>query len=184
MAEVDPRALVAAALRRERERAGVSLSELARLAGIAKSTLSQLESGEGNPSIETLWALAVALDVPFSQLVDPPQRVVRLIRAGEAPVIPSSEANYASALLSTSPPGARRDLYLVSGEPGSPRISEPHNRGTVEHIVLCTGRARVGPLDEPVELAPGDYLAYPGDEPHVFDALEPGTTAVTLSEHS
>jgi transcriptional regulator with XRE-family HTH domain len=52
--------------------AGLSLTELARRAGIAKSTLSQLESGAGNPSVETLWALAVALGVPFSRLVDLP----------------------------------------------------------------------------------------------------------------
>ena len=57
---------IAASIRTERERAGLSLSELARNAGIAKSTLSQLESGAGNPSLETLWALSVALEVPFS----------------------------------------------------------------------------------------------------------------------
>ena len=57
---------IAAALRRERARAGVSLTELARRAGIAKSTLSQLESGSGNPSVETLWALGTALGVPFA----------------------------------------------------------------------------------------------------------------------
>ena len=30
--------------------------------------------------------------------------------------------------------------------------------------MLSSGRALVGPSDAPVELAPGDYLAYPGDE--------------------
>src|SRR5688500_11340444 len=45
-----PLATIAAALRRERDRVGISLTELARRAGIAKSTLSQLESGVGNPS--------------------------------------------------------------------------------------------------------------------------------------
>ena len=45
-----PIGLLATALRRERERAGMSLAELARRAGLAKSTLSQLESGTGNPS--------------------------------------------------------------------------------------------------------------------------------------
>ena len=50
-------ALVSLSLRRERARAALSLTELARRAGIAKSTLSQLENGTGNPSIETLWAL-------------------------------------------------------------------------------------------------------------------------------
>ena len=56
-----PIAAIAAALRSERERSGMTLSEAARRAGIAKSTLSQLESGTGNPSVETLWALAVGI---------------------------------------------------------------------------------------------------------------------------
>src|ERR1700760_1558730 len=66
--EQSPQKLVAVALKRERTRAGLSLSEVARRADIAKSTLSQLESGLGNPSLETLWALGNALGVPFSQL--------------------------------------------------------------------------------------------------------------------
>jgi len=53
----------------------------------------------------------------------------------------------------------------------------------VEHVVLSTGRALVGVTGEPVELAPGDYIRYPGDVAHVFEALEPGTLAVLLSEH-
>ena len=68
-----PLELIAASLRRERRASGLSLTEVARRAGIAKSTLSQLESGTGNPSVETLWAICVALDVPFSRLVDPPR---------------------------------------------------------------------------------------------------------------
>jgi quercetin dioxygenase-like cupin family protein len=37
--------------------------------------------------------------------------------------------------------------------------------------------------DEPVELGPGDYIRYAADLPHVFEALEPATLAVLLSEH-
>ena len=69
-----PIAAIAASLQRERKRVGLSLAEVARRAGIAKSTLSQLESGTGNPSVETLWALSVTLDVPFAQLVEPEAR--------------------------------------------------------------------------------------------------------------
>lgn len=46
-----------------------------------------------------------------------------------------------------------------------------------------TGRAVVGPADDPVELHPGDYIAYPADQPHVFAAVEPDTMAVMASEH-
>ncbi|TYB41555.1 helix-turn-helix transcriptional regulator [Actinomadura chibensis] len=174
---------IAAAIRRERERAGLSQTDLARRAGLAKSTLSQLEAGGGNPSVETLWALGTALDVPFSRLVEPPRAAVRVVRAGEGPAARAERADYAAALLAACPPHARRDLYRVTAGPGRPRVSDPHPPGTVEHVVLASGRARVGPPDEPAELAPGDYVTYPGDAPHVFEALEPGTSAVFLMEY-
>ncbi|MCO1653473.1 helix-turn-helix domain-containing protein [Pseudonocardia humida] len=183
MERTEPRATIAAALRRERERLGVSLTELARRAGVAKSTLSQLEAATGNPSIETLWALAVALDVPFSRLVDPPSEPVQVIRAGEAPVVHSEHAAYSGALLSSCPPGARRDLHVITAEPGAVRDAHAHIRGTTEHLVVLAGRWRVGPAGAEVELDPGDYARFPGDRPHTYTALAPGSSAVLVMEY-
>lgn len=174
---------IAASLRTERVRAGLSLTEVARRAGLAKSTLSQLESGTGNPSLETLWALCVALEIPFSRLVAVSRPPVQVIRAGEGPAVGSEQSDYRATLLAASPPGARRDVYSVAAEPGPQRSSTPHPPGVVEHVVISAGRALVGIADEPVELSPGDYICYPADVPHVFQALEPGTRAVLVSEH-
>jgi len=179
-----PQQLIAAALRRERRRTGLSLTEVARRAGLAKSTLSQLESGTGNPSIETLWALCVALDTPFSRLLDPPRAPVTVIRAGQGPTVAAAQAHYTATLLAGCPPGARRDLYRITAEPGPARASDPHMPGVIEHVVLSSGRALVGVADDPVELAPGDYICYPADLAHVFQALEGGTDAVLINESS
>lgn len=173
---------IARALRREREAIGISVSELARRAGVSKATISQLENGAGNPSVETLWALGDALNVPFAVLVDQPATSPTLIRAADAADVPSSAAPYAAALLSASPPQARRDIYLLRAEPGEARQSRPHPHGTIEHVILVAGAALVGPADEPVALEPGDYLSYRGDAPHIFEATVPGTTAVLVSE--
>lgn len=178
----DLRARIARTLRREREGAALSVSELARRAGVSKATVSQLESGAGNPSVETLWALGVALDVPFAVLVDQQANAPTLIRAADHTGVPAAAAAYSATLLSASPPGARRDLYLLQAEPGDPRRSGPHHPGTVEHVVLISGRAEVGPVDETVTLGPGDYLCYLGDAPHIFAAMTPGTSAVLISE--
>jgi len=187
MADANPPAdmvaLVSLSLRRERARTGLSLTELARRAGIAKSTLSQLESGTGNPSLETLWALGLALGVPVSHLVDPPRGGIQVIRAGEGPVMHAEHAAYDAALLAASPPGARRDIYRVIAQPKSPHLAHPHMPGTIEHLILSTGRVLAGPDGEAVELGPGDYVRYPGDVPHVFDALEPDTSGVIIMEH-
>lgn len=178
-----PLEVIAASLRRERDRVGLSLSELAKRAGIAKSTLSQLEAGTGNPSVETLWALGVALGVPFSRLVDPPTTRVQVIRAGQGPAIYSERAHYTATLLASCPPGARRDIYVLDLEPGNPRESEPHMPGTVEHAIVSRGRVRTGPKSDLVELGPGDYVMYPGDVPHTAQALEPNTSVVLIMEH-
>jgi transcriptional regulator with XRE-family HTH domain len=103
MERTAPLHTIAAALRRERERHGISLAELARRAGIAKSTLSQLESGAGNPSVETLWSLAVVLDVPFSRLLDPPAAPVHVVRASDRPVVRAELARFTSTLLAACP---------------------------------------------------------------------------------
>lgn len=174
---------IAASLRRERERRDLSVSELARRARVAKATVSQLENGGGNPSVETLWALASALGITFADLVDEGAHSPTLIRAGEeGTAVASSASEYVAVLLSASPPHARRDIYLLSAEPGQPRRSDPHPRGTVEHLVMVSGRGLVGPADAPYELSPGDYLSYAGDSPHVFEALTPGMSAVCVVE--
>lgn len=173
---------IGSAVRRERNRIGWTAAELARRANISKANLSQLESGTGNPSVETLWALGDALGVPFSALVDAGAESPTLIRATEAQPVAASAAEYSASLLSACPTGARRDIYLIQAEPGEPRVSSPHQRGTSEHVVVISGSAEVGPIAEPVLLLPGDYLAYPGDAEHVFEAKQPGTTALLISE--
>ncbi|MBL1105492.1 helix-turn-helix transcriptional regulator [Streptomyces sp. 5-8] len=178
-----PMEWIAASLKRERGRAGLSLSELAKRAGVAKSTLSQLEAASGNPSMETIWALAVGLGVPFSALVEPPAQAVQVIRAGQGPAVHSEQSSYLASLLSACPPGARRDIYYVWLEPGSRRDSEPHIPGTTEHIVVTEGKVEAGPRGEAVELGPGDYMSYRGDVPHAYEALAPGTKFVLIMQH-
>lgn len=178
-----PMEWIAASLKRERGRAGLSLSELAKRAGVAKSTLSQLEAAGGNPSMETIWALAVALGVPFSALVEPPAPAVQVIRAGQGPAVHSERADYLASLLSACPPGARRDLYVVWLEPGTVRDSAPHIPGTVEHVVVSEGAVRAGPDGGTAELGPGDYMSYRGDVPHSYEALAAGTRLVLVMQH-
>src|SRR5438105_1118830 len=87
--------LLALSIKRERLAAGLSLTELAKRAGVAKSTLSQLESGIGNPSIETLWSLAMAMGLQVTRFFEQPQQTLRVIRANEGMTTYAETANYA-----------------------------------------------------------------------------------------
>ena len=182
--QAGPLPAIAAALKREREQAGLSISELARKAGVAKSTLSQLEAGIGNPSLESLWALALGLNVPFSRLLDPPVVPVQVIRASEGVAAHAAGAAYEAVLLSVCPPRVRRDIYRIHFEPGLPKMSLPHAPGTVEHVIVLSGRASLGPDGKTVELLPGDYASYAGDTTHSYEALEPNTRAILMIEYT
>lgn len=173
---------IAGAIRREREARGIGAAELSRRSGVSKATISQLEAGTANPTVETLWAIGDALGVPFSALVDSATDTPTLIRAGSLGAVPSAAAPYTATLLSASPPGARRDMYLLQAEPGRPHLSAPHVTGTREHVLLTAGAALVGPADQPIALLPGDFLTYRGDVAHVFEATATATTAVLISD--
>jgi hypothetical protein len=122
--------------------------------------------------------------VPFSQLVDPPTPSVRVVRADERTAIHADRAEVAATLLSAEGQPARRDLYVLTLEPGPARVADPHIPGSVEHIVVAAGRLRTGPTDAPIELGAGDYASFRGDVPHIYEALAPGTWAVLMMEHS
>jgi len=58
------------AIRAERTARGMSLGDLARAAGLSKTILSRIEAGEGNPSVETLWRVSQAFDLPLGALLE------------------------------------------------------------------------------------------------------------------
>ncbi|MFF4776564.1 helix-turn-helix domain-containing protein [Microtetraspora fusca] len=57
-------------LKELRKRAGLSLRELARQAGVSPSLVSQIENGKSRPSVSTLYAFAQLLDVPIDELFE------------------------------------------------------------------------------------------------------------------
>ena len=161
---------VAANVRRLRQEAGLTLIDLAVAAGLGKSTLAQLESGRGNPSVETLWAIAAALRVPFGRLVEEDRPAVRVVRASEQPAVRSTEAGQVGRLLSASHRRGTFELYAMDLS-GPARHADAHHAGVVEHLLVVDGAVRAGPADGPLELRTGDLLTFPADVPHVYEAL-------------
>lgn len=167
--------MVARNVRILREQRGMSLAELARQAGLAKQTLSKLEQGTGNPTVDTLFSIAAALGVPVTRLVAEREQVMTVQRGDE--VVWQRHEGYASRSLDHVYGSGVIENYLVriaatpdDGSTGKP--SEPHPVGTLEHLYVISGRVRVGPTDSPVELAAGDFVRYPADRPHMYESLD------------
>lgn len=161
---------IGANLRRLRRDRGLSSSELARTSGVAKNTLSQLELGRGNPTVETLFAISRALGVPLGALLED-QRLtgVHVTRAEPSQVVRGTSVDLRFVHRGAAGDGIF-ELYAMSVRPAV-QLARAHAGGVFEHVLLETGRLRVGPIGEEVELGPGDFASFPADVEHVYEGL-------------
>lgn len=164
-------------LLRSREQRGLTLTGLAERCGIAKSTLSTLESGEGNPTVETLWAIANALDIPFGLLVSGTD-------VGENSLAAELEGNGSTVrLIERSDGDPEIEVYSVELKAGYRQESAPHPAGVRERVTVLSGAMLVGDPERPKLVRVGESCAFAADVPHVYGATDRGTKALVLIEY-
>jgi transcriptional regulator with XRE-family HTH domain len=163
-------------LRGLREAQGLSLSALARRARIGKATLSGLETGTRNPTLETLYAVTAQLGVPLAAVLagsagsseGAPPPVVR----GRAVI---------GTLLEVFEDGAiTYELFRLRVLPGPVQTSPAHHAGVTEHITVFSGVLRAGPLDAPLIAGPGEHISWLSDVPHSYAAAGPDEVHASL----
>jgi transcriptional regulator with XRE-family HTH domain len=142
----------------------MSQAELARRTGLSKATLSQLEAGLGNPTLDTLDAIAVALAIPLTDL---------LIRHGDPGTVhlPSTIASQdepTRELLRRISGGHSLEIWRLRLPPNTAIDGAPHAPGTTEHLLIASGSLLAGPADDLRHLKIGDMLAFTGDAPHCY----------------
>ncbi|MFH7340455.1 helix-turn-helix domain-containing protein [Streptomyces sp. KHY 26] len=169
--------LVARNVRRFRLERAMSLGDLARRSGLSKQTLSKIEQGSGNPTIETLAQLGSALDMPARRLLTEWGTPVYVLRRGEGEW--AQGQHWSERLLDETYGSGYVRTLVMRMERGrtEPKTVEPHAQGTLHHVYVITGRLRIGPLDEPVDLSAGDFVRFPGDVPHQVVCLSEAVTA-------
>ncbi|MSW50646.1 MAG: helix-turn-helix domain-containing protein [Actinobacteria bacterium] len=157
-------------LRRLRLARGLSLVELGRLSGLAKGTLTQLEAGRANPTIETLEALASGLGAELADLVaEPPLSVPEVVRSGVGQITPGRTME-GRLINRTDTGGMIVELFELRLTPGPAHASQSHAAGVVEQLFVLGGTVVVGPEGDEVTLGAGDFVRFPADRPHSYAA--------------
>jgi transcriptional regulator with XRE-family HTH domain len=161
----DDPAAVGRRIRALREERGISLSALARRAGIGKATLSGLETGVRNPTLETLYAVTGQLGVPLAAVLSPPATDAN---AG-APVVRGAAVE-ATLLEVINDPDATYELYRIRIRAGATQISPAHPTGVTEHLTVFRGDVTAGPVTAPLRTGAGGHLRWNADTPHLYAA--------------
>lgn len=170
--DADPARQVGTRLRDLRAGRGLSLSELARRSGIGKGTLSELEAGRRNPTLETLYALTSALGLPLSAVLSVPM---------SAPI--SGDAVEAVLTERFEDGAAVSEVYRIRIRAGTVQESAAHTPGSTEDIVVLAGTARVGASAAPAAVGPGGHARWPADVPHLYAAPDGDVEAVLVVRH-
>jgi transcriptional regulator with XRE-family HTH domain len=170
-------AVLAANLRRLRIARSLSLSELARATTISKATLSSIENGHANPTIETLVALAGALRVPLVELLEE-------LPVGEVRVLRAAQRNPSAALnrLDMIAGGGDLDVAEISIGAGEVRELEACGAGARGHVYVLSGKLLAGPVERLTELGTGDYAVFPVDIPHSYEARRHAARALVMTQ--
>jgi transcriptional regulator with XRE-family HTH domain len=172
---------LAANVRRLRIARQVSLSELARATGIGKATLSSIENARANPTVETLAALAAAMRVSLVELLEElPLGEVRVVRAARS--VFETRGGIPQRLLDRPAPGGPAELAELEIPAGAMHEAPPRQASSRAHLYVLEGKLIAGPVERSTELSRGDYLAFPSDVPHIFEAGRRPARVLLLSQ--
>ncbi|GAB88947.1 helix-turn-helix domain-containing protein [Gordonia rhizosphera] len=156
-----------ATIRAER---GLSLSELARRARIGKGSLSEIEAGQRNPTLDTLYAIAGPLGVPLTALL-----------GEESGTEGSGEFLRAQILhVEHHPDGATTEVFWLRVLPGGTRTSPAHGPGVVENVLVVTGELVAGRAGAERHAGAGQTLQWISDADHTYTSTAGATAVLTI----
>lgn len=154
-------------IRAERHRQALTLAQLAERCNLTISTLSQIERGQSDPTLNSLRSIAWALAIPMFQLVISSPRPDLVVRRADRPTIRTQEGHVAyqrvaadgavsfEVLSAIFPPG-RADPPVAGGHPYE------------ECVVVQRGQIVVTVADQQFTLEDGDSITIDRDVPHRY----------------
>lgn len=144
-----------------------SQQQLAGQAGIPRTTLTNIESGNSNPSLNNLVKIAAALGVSIEELLSRPRTDCLLVKAAEVPIVSRSQGRVQlHKLLPDKIKGIDIDRMVFAAE--AVMGGHPHLEGTKEYLTVLQGEILVHISGEAYTVKQGDVLAFPGNQSHSY----------------
>lgn len=151
----------------------LTLDALAKVTGLSRTLLGQIELGKTAPSVGMVWKLARALDVHFSALLVSPQgQGTTVLRGKGAKRLVSPDGRFSSRALYPFEGVPDAEFYELFLAPHSREDAQPHQPGTRENLIVTRGRLELQVDTERYELDTGDAILFTGDVPHSY--VNPG----------
>ena len=148
--------------------------------------LSQIERNKTNPTVATLWSMTRALDVEIGELLGSAEkphekkRAISLVRAHQTPEIQSADGRCTLRILGPLELVSNIEWYDVKLEKGGVLSSDPHVKGTEEHLTILAGEVEIASAGEFQKLSSGDTARYKADVEHLIKNVGVGDAHAVL----
>ena len=171
-------------LRAVRERKCITLKEVARMAGVSESLVSQIERNKVSPSIDTLLTLADALDIDHEYLFNDYKhtKAVSIVRKGKGSTLTHNRVTL-TQLSRTGDLSEEHTIeaFLLTIEKGAEKGDLEYGHTGKEFGVILEGQGDLVYGTETYQLTAGDTVAFSSDIPHTLKNTGQGTlTAVWI----
>ncbi|WP_426408802.1 cupin domain-containing protein [Bradyrhizobium ganzhouense] len=155
-----------------RQRAGLSIQDVANKTGLSNGMISQLERARAMPSIRTLRLLSIALDVPISyffETSDPAADVQRyIVRKNNRRLLRLTASGVVKEALTPEGKG-QLELYELTLNPGASSGTDFLQHTGEKAGYILSGSLRLWLDNQAHVLEAGDSFRFPSIVPHMFD---------------
>lgn len=149
----------------------LSLDKVAELTDVSKSMLGQIERGESNPTIHTIWKIANGLKVSLTSLIVAKKLEILLVRKEDISPIIEDRGKFRLYPMFPFDDERRFEILNIEIDPGSLSTSEPHEENTIEHLTVHEGELTLRINEEEYKIKAGDGIRYFADQKHSYGNL-------------
>lgn len=160
--------ILAQNLKQLREQRKLSLDKVAEMTGISKTMLGQIERGESNPSIATVWKIANGLKTSFTALIHEPKSDTTVVTGDDIQVLMEDEGKVRIYPHFPFEEGRRFEIYMMEMDLKSELNAEPHIEGTEEFITVFEGEVTIRVGAEDYTVSSGESIRFGADKPHAY----------------
>ncbi len=170
--------IIAVNLKRLRTEKNLSLGQLAELAGVSKVMLSGVEKGSSNPTINTIWKIASALEVTYTDLLELPETNVIHVRKEEIQSLDDNLFHIFGYYRRDS--NHNYEIFQIELDEGCVHESIGHSKESVEYIMMIDGEMEINVNGRNHLLKKDDGFCFEAATPHIYRNYGPQKVKAVL----
>jgi XRE family transcriptional regulator, regulator of sulfur utilization len=168
-------------LKKIRQQRSLTLDAVSELTEISKSMLGQIERGIANPTLSTLWKLSNGLKVPYSTLINIPNKEEGVLSESDVMVVKTDDNLYENVHF--FPFDATRDFEMakITLKPTATVETGPHPAGSYEFIIVFDGEMVIEHGAKTDIVRKNQAIRFASDVPHkIFNLGKTDVRAVAV----